>query len=72
MAPLGSQECVAFSPDASMISCVSNTEVIRIECLLWLILTRLAFCDADLDVEYAPVGCPQKGRFLVAHAVQDE
>jgi hypothetical protein len=29
VAPLGCQECVAFSPDASMLSCVSNSEVNR-------------------------------------------
>lgn len=27
VAPLGSQDCVAFSPDASMVSCVSSTEI---------------------------------------------
>ena len=27
VAPLGSQECLAFSSDASMLSCVSNAEV---------------------------------------------
>ena len=29
VAPLGCHECVAFSPDASMVSCVSNSEVMR-------------------------------------------
>ncbi len=52
VAPLGSQDCVAFSPDASMVSCVSSTEV---KCIGRVTVRRLTSSNADLDVEFAPI-----------------
>jgi hypothetical protein len=55
VAPLGSQECLAFSHDASMISCVCNTEVSYCHRLARSCFLSSHFV-ADLDLEYAPIG----------------
>ena len=69
VAPLGSQDCVAFSSDASMLSCVSSTEV---KCIQLVPRRPLTSSNADLDVEFAPIGvsysCVAVGRGSVPAA----
>jgi hypothetical protein len=44
VAPLGTQELLAFSPDGSMLSCVSNAEVNYINRVRWSPLTPRSRC----------------------------